>query len=139
LDATVRFQLVVPAPVVPFGDVIARTYSPSGGAAVHVAVTDVAVDAASMVKPTPPTDTVGRRAELVLEQAPLAAAQKPVPVIDNDVGVPDGEKFVMMDVTTGAAIALAEPSPSAAAIPNRSILEFSRILSPPTVSLNVKS
>jgi 2',3'-cyclic-nucleotide 2'-phosphodiesterase (5'-nucleotidase family) len=53
-----------------------------------VAVTDVAVAVFGIVNATPPTDTVGRSAELVFEHAPLAAAQKPVPVIVNDVGVP---------------------------------------------------
>jgi hypothetical protein len=45
----------------------------------------------------------------------------------------------MMDVTTGAAIAPADPRPSAAAIPHRSILDVSRILIPPTVSLKLKT
>jgi hypothetical protein len=53
-----------------------------------VAVTDVAVAVLATVSATPPTDTVGRSAAFVLEHAPLAAAQKPVPVMDNDVGVP---------------------------------------------------
>ena len=78
-----------------------------------MAVAVVAVDAVT-VRLVLPTVMVG-----AVAHAPVAVVQKPVPASVNDVGVPNAEYPVTIEVIEGAANALPADRPKAAAIPRR--------------------